>query len=158
MHSLSADCATHPACNHSIAVTELDWGNPAASTLYGATGAAGAAQVDVIIGADLVYDPANHPALTDTLAFLFACHCGDGGRELLAYLACTVRTEATFSEFVDMAASKGMAVEVLSVGPAAGAASAKQCLHCVVDDDVTVRAVPAGEHEVRVVCVRRGKK
>lgn len=135
-------------CCCPVGVCELDWYAP-----EGSDGTLGAP--DLIIGSDLVYDPALLPPLTSTLSHLL-----EKDASLTAILACTIRTEDTFETFVDLAGAKGLAVETLwgeGEGKGDGETQTHTHGHYRIQDDVTTRVGRLGEHRVAVIRVTRSQ-
>ncbi|TBU52299.1 hypothetical protein BD310DRAFT_998891 [Dichomitus squalens] len=89
---------THPDLNFEL----LDWSDalsprkrPALETFFRR------ARPDLVLGADLAYDPSIIPPLVNILAA--ALQSGDGGPGPTAYIAVTVRNEETHSDFLRQA-------------------------------------------------------
>lgn len=128
------DKDTHGVCGNAVSVAELDWFTPAESCVDAAT-------VDVIVGADLVYDVTTHAALVGTLAY-FRDSRPSASSPLCAYLACSIRTESTFSEFTRLLKEHGFMFTVVYAREMGCKDDDRDAaaLHYILEDDVGIRA------------------
>lgn len=162
-----ADKASHAStCRNScnVCVAGLDWYDPCNTVIWDETGVAGFAKVDVVVGSDLIYDPANHVPLVNTLSAIFEARrstTSDGDASTLpvvAYLACTIRNPATFEEFVSVATAAGMSVNMLwSIDAGDETVTAPDVFSHVVNDDVCVRSDVVAKHMACVVGIKQQK-
>ncbi|CAD7695027.1 unnamed protein product [Ostreobium quekettii] len=77
-------------------------------------------QPDIVVGADVVYDPDAVPCLCGVVSSVLSSRhgagsepCQDGGQGV-AYILNVVRNPATFEKFTDAAAQRGLAIEDIS--------------------------------------------
>jgi hypothetical protein len=119
-----------------------------------------ATDVDVVIGSDIVYDPSLIPLLLGTVAFFVTSRESPASLPCEAYLACTIRTEATFEEFRSSADRFGLVFEVVSLrtyGDLDDVTAAPSCTNLLYTmiDDVGLRAAAKGKQDVAVVKLRK---
>ncbi|KAH9837356.1 putative methyltransferase-domain-containing protein [Rhodofomes roseus] len=89
------------SCHPDVHCAKLNWmdaNNPAARPSLESTICT--VNADVIIGADIVFDPAIIPALVDTMSLIMHSGQSKSGKHIIAYIALTVRNEETLSRFV----------------------------------------------------------
>ena len=84
--------------NPDIRIAELDWEEFSDSTEFNA---------DVILGADIVYDPQLIPSLVNTLVVLLKKSV-----TTVAYLSCCVRNEATWMTFEHQVKKAGLVFDI----------------------------------------------
>jgi hypothetical protein len=104
-----------------VTVRRLEWSE---GYDYAAAAAAGEPAPEVVIGADLMYDPSVATALARAVRQALGARAlyppAARGAEPVAYLATVRRSDATLATYVEAAAAAGLALEDVSGAAAAG--------------------------------------